>query len=68
MMTQESFSTESYPSTEDGITRCTVCKVPIFYLESINIGSRGEVFQVVGFVEIKNNVIGYVMIKKIILF
>lgn len=44
MMNQDSFSTESYPSTEDGITRCTVCNVPIFYLESINIGSRGEIF------------------------
>ena len=43
-MNQNSFSVDSFPSTEDGIACCKVCYCPMFYLESINIGSRGEVF------------------------
>ena len=44
MMNQHSFSIDSFPSTEDGVACCRVCHCPMFYLESINIGSRGEVF------------------------
>ena len=44
MINQHRFSADSFPSTEDGVACCRVCHCPMFYLESINIGSRGEVF------------------------